>query len=791
MRRLVVNAELSPATTTGNAPGSVGHSIAHESAHKHVRGTAEYVDDTPLLPGTLFVATGQSAKPHARIRAIDLSAVKSADGVVDVIVQSDIPGKVDVAPVYFGDPLLAGEVVEFIGQAIFAVAATSFVAAQRAVLLAKIEYEELPAQLTIEDSLAAQSFVLPQHQLLLGDPDAQIESAPHQLSGEIYVRGQEHFYLEGQISDARLTEDGGIHVISSTQHPTEIQKLVAEVLAIPLHLVVAEVRRMGGGFGGKETQAAPLACIAALFAQRNHRPVRYRMPRRDDMIQTGKRHDFLNRWRVGFNDDGKLLGVDLQLAAKCGYSPDLSEGIVDRAMFHADNAYFLNSARILGLRCKTHTVSNTAFRGFGGPKGMMAVETFLEDIARRLGKDPLDVRKANLYQEGADETPYGQKVEQHVLPILIERLEKNSDYRARRRAITEFNNTHRNLKKGIALTPVKFGISFTAKHLNQAGALLQIYTDGSLLINHGGTEMGQGLFTKIQQIVASAFGVSINRVMVSSTRTDKVPNTSPTAASSGTDLNGMAAKDACDRIKADLIAFAAEHFHIAAEQISFNNDLVMLGEQQLDFPAFIKLAYLNRVALSATGHYRTPKIHYDRAAAKGQPFLYFANGAAVSEVTLDCLTGEYRVERVDILHDVGKSINPAIDIGQIEGGFIQGMGWLTTEELLWDERGRIISNSPANYKIPTAVDVPAIFNVELYEQPNLENTIHLSKAVGEPPLMLAISVWAALRDACSSTTNYQFSPRLDTPATPERIYWALQECTAFNTENLTAIGAAR
>ncbi len=776
MRKLIE----SPTPTKNSEKSGVGHSIAHESAHKHVRGTAEYVDDLPILPGTLFVATGQSAKPHARIRTIDLSAVKSAPGVVDVIVQCDIPGKVDVAPVYFGDPLLAGDLVQYIGQPIFAVAATSFVAAQRAAQLAIIEYEELPAQLTVEDSLAAQSFVLPQHQLLLGDPDAKIESATHQLRGEIYVRGQEHLYLEGQISEARLTEDGGIHVISSSQHPSEIQKLVAEVLAIPLHSVVAEVRRMGGGFGGKETQAAPIACIAALFARRNHRPVRYRMPRRDDMVQTGKRHDFLNRWRVGFNHEGKLLGVDLQLAAKCGFSADLSDGIVDRAMFHADNAYFLNSARILGVRCKTHTVSNTAFRGFGGPKGMMAIETFLEDIARKLGKDPLDIRKANLYQPGADETPYGQKVEQHILPALIEQLEKSSAYRARRIAITEFNKTHHMLKKGIALTPVKFGISFTAKHLNQAGALLQIYTDGSLLINHGGTEMGQGLFTKIQQIVASAFGVSVDRVMVSSTRTDKVPNTSPTAASSGTDLNGMAAQDACDKIKADLITFACEYFQIQNEQIYFKNDVVILGEKELGFAEFIKLAYLNRVALSATGHYRTPKIHYDRSTAKGQPFLYFANGAAVSEVTLDCLTGEYKVERVDILHDVGKSINPAIDIGQIEGGFIQGMGWLTTEELLWDETGRIISNSPANYKIPTAVDVPAIFNVELYDQPNLENTIHLSKAVGEPPLMLAISVWAALRDACSSTTNYQFSPRLDTPATPERVYWALQECGDFN-----------
>ncbi|OZY83759.1 xanthine dehydrogenase molybdopterin binding subunit [Cellvibrio mixtus] len=759
--------------------GGVGHSTIHESAHKHVRGAAEYVDDLPLLPGTLFVATGQSTKPHARIVALDLTAVKNAPGVVDVIVQADIPGKVDVAPVYSGDPLLAGELVEFIGQPIFAVAATSFEAAQRAVLLARIDYDELPAQLTVEDSLAAHSFVLPEHQLLLGDPDTSISTAPHQLSSEIYVRGQEHFYLEGQISEARLTEDGGIHVVSSSQHPTELQKLVAEVLAIPFHLVVAEVRRMGGGFGGKESQAAPLACIAALFAQRTRRPVRYRMPRRDDMVQTGKRHDFLNRWRVGFDDEGKLLGVDMLLAGKCGFSADLSEGIVDRAMFHADNAYFLNNARILGVRCKTHTVSNTAFRGFGGPKGMMAIETIVEDIARYLGKDPLDIRKANLYQPGADETPYGQKIEQHVLPALIERLEQSSNYRARRAAITAFNKTHRTLKKGLALTPVKFGISFTAKHLNQAGALLQIYTDGSLLINHGGTEMGQGLYTKIQQIVASAFGVSVQRVMVSSTRTDKVPNTSPTAASSGTDLNGMAAKDACDKIKADLIAFAVEHFKLDAAQISFVQDQVVLGEQAMSFAEFIKLAYLNRVALSATGHYRTPKIYYDRAKAKGQPFLYFSNGAAVAEVTLDCLTGEYKVEQIDVLHDVGKSLNPAIDIGQIEGGFIQGMGWLTTEELLWDQQGRLISNSPANYKIPTAFDVPEKFTVELFDEPNLENTIHLSKAVGEPPLMLAICVWSALRDACSSTTDYQFSPRLDTPATPERIYWALQECAEF------------
>ncbi|ACE84052.1 xanthine dehydrogenase molybdopterin binding subunit [Cellvibrio japonicus] len=775
MRKLI-EAQAQPALFK---PG-VGHSVAHESACKHVSGSAQYIDDLPLLPGLVHVATGQSIHPHARIILLDIRAVRAAPGVVDVIVQRDIPGEVDVGPVYGGDPLLAGDLVEYIGQPLFAVAATSLEAAQRAVKLARVEYDILPAQLTVEDALAARSFVLPEHQLLMGDPDSEIDKAPHRLQGEIYVRGQEHFYLEGQISQAQLTEDGGIHVISSSQHPSEIQKLVAEVLDLPLHLVVAEVRRMGGGFGGKESQAAPLACMAAIFAKRLQRPVRYRMPRRDDMVQTGKRHDFLNRWRVGFDSDGHILGVDMLLAGKCGYSPDLSEGIVDRAMFHADNAYFLRSARILGVRCKTHTVSNTAFRGFGGPKGMMAIESLIEDIARHLGKDPLDVRKLNLYRPGADETPYGQKIEQHVLQDLIARLELDSDYRVRREQVTRFNQTHRYLKKGLALTPVKFGISFTAKHLNQAGALLQIYTDGSLMINQGGTEMGQGLYTKIQQIVASAFGVSVERVIVSATRTDKVPNTSPTAASSGTDLNGMAAKDACDRIKADLIGFACEHFQLSTEQIVFANNRVQLGRESMSFPDFIKLAYLNRIPLLATGYYRTPKIFYNRDTAKGQPFLYFANGAAVSEVTLDTRTGEYQVNRTDILHDVGKSLNPAIDIGQIEGGFVQGMGWLTSEELLWDDKGRIISNSPANYKIPTAFDVPADLRVALYHEPNLENTIHLSKAVGEPPLMLGIAVWAALRDACSSTSGYRFSPRLDTPATPERVYWALQECAAFN-----------
>ena len=770
---------------SGKTANVAGSAQPHESAFKHVCGTAIYIDDLPLTPGMVHIATGHSKHAHARVKQVDLSAVKEYPGVIDVVTQQDIPGKVDVAPVFDGDPLLAGDEVEFVGQAIFAVAATSMEVAQRAAALAVIEYEPLPAILSIEEAIAQDSHVLPPHEMLMGDPGSAIERAPNCLDGEIYVRGQEHFYLEGQVAQASVTEDGGIHVICSTQHPTEIQHLVAGVLDIPFNRVVAEVRRMGGGFGGKETQAGIISCMAALFAHRLGRPARYRMPRRDDMVQTGKRHDFSNRWRAGFDSEGRILGVDFVLAGKCGYSADLSQGIVDRAMFHADNAYYLNNARIKGLRCKTHTVSNTAFRGFGGPQGMMATETLIEDIARAVGKDPLDVRKLNLYSHGRDETPYGQRVEQHVLPDLIDQLERTSEYRKRREEIRAFNRKHRYLLKGLALTPVKFGISFGLKHLNQAGALLQLYTDGSLMINHGGTEMGQGLYTKVQQVVASEFSIPRDQVMVTSTRTDKIPNTSATAASSGTDLNGMAALDACQRVKKELIAFAVEHFDVDEDAVRFVDNTVLVGTESWGFVDFLKLAYVNRIPLFATGFYRTPKIHYDRNTAKGRPFYYYANGAAVSEVCLDRLTGEYQVERVDVLHDVGNSLNPAIDRGQIEGGFAQGMGWLTTEELSWDETGRVVSNSPSNYKIPTAWDIPEDFRVDFYDHPNNEATIHRSKAVGEPPLMLAISVWAALRDACASVTDYSYSPRLDTPATPERVYWALRECEEFQQSNKT------
>ncbi len=755
---------------------------AHESGVKHVNGKAQYLDDIPEWPQQLHVATGGSLYAYAGIRSLDLTQVREASGVVDVITQQDIPGNPDIAAVFTGDPLLAGKTAEYIAQPLFAVLATSLETAKRAVLLAKVEYDVKSECLTPQKALSEESFVLPTRQLSMGDHQHALENAPIRLQSEMYVKGQEHFYLEGQISIAVPTEDGGVHVYSSSQHPTEIQKLVAQVLDLPINLVQVEVRRMGGGFGGKETQAASLACMAAIFAVRNQRPVKYRMPRQDDMVQTGKRHDFWNRYDVGFDNDGVLCGVKMDLAGKCGFSADLSDGVVDRAMFHADNAYFLNNASISGYRCKTHTVSNTAFRGFGGPKGVIAAECMMDDIARSINRDPLDVRKANLYRDGHDETPYGQKVEQHVLPDLIDELEQSSDYRKRRLEIVKFNRENRWVKKGISLTPVKFGISFTVSHLNQAGALVHVYTDGSVHVNHGGTEMGQGLHTKVAQIVARGFGIDLARVMVSATRTDKVPNTSPTAASAGTDLNGMAALNAVNTIKQRLLEFASSHYEEGIGDVRIEDDFLWVKDQRVEFNEFIQLAYMNRISLSSTGFYRTPKIHYDREKAKGRPFLYYANGAAVSEVHVDVLTGEYKVLRVDILHDVGDSINPRIDIGQIEGGFIQGMGWLTTEELLWDDKGKIISNGPANYKIPTAADLPAVFNVKLFDRPNTEDTVYRSKAVGEPPVMLAISVWCALRDACASVCGYQFSPPLSAPATPEHVYFCLQAALAWQAE---------
>jgi xanthine dehydrogenase large subunit len=585
------------------------------------------------------------------------------------------------------------------------------------------------------------------------------------------IGGQEHFYLEGQVSTAEPTEDGGMTIYSSSQHPTEVQKLVAEVLSIPFNLVTVDIRRMGGGFGGKETQAAPWACVAALLAHHTQKPVKLRLGRADDMLLTGKRHPFETNYEIGFDEEGLIKGIEIEVSGNCGISPDLSDAIVDRAMFHADNAYYLDQATITGHRCKTNTVSNTAFRGFGGPQGMLVIEGAMDDIARYLNKDPLAVRKLNLYQkQQRNITHYHQTVEHNNLQEIIEKLELSSDYTERRRQIREFNKHNPIVKKGIALTPVKFGISFTVQHLNQAGALIHIYTDGSIHLNHGGTEMGQGLFVKVAQIVAQEFSVDVRTVNVSSTRTDKVPNTSPTAASSGTDINGKAAQNAAQIIKSRLLNFASEHFEVEVASIEFSNGQVLVGEQTLSFAELVQLAYMNRVSLSSTGFYKTPKIHYDRETASGRPFFYFANGAAVSEVMIDTLTGEYKVSRVDILHDVGTSLNPDIDLGQIEGGFIQGMGWLTTEELSWNSDGKMQTIGPATYKIPAISDTPEIFNVALLaDEPNREPTIYHSKAVGEPPFMLAISVWSALRDAVASISDYKVSPTLNTPATPERV----------------------
>ena len=749
----------------------------HESAAKHVTGEALYVDDVLEPRGTLYGAVGYSTIASGRIRSMDLSAVRDSDGVVAVLCVEDIEGQTDLAPVFDGDPILTSELIAYQGQPIFVVAAKSEIQARRAVRKAKITYQEAEPCLDVVQALRAQQFVRPSHYMQRGDACAALAQAPRRLQAEQHVGGQEHFYLEGQVALVVPTEDQGMLVYSSTQHPTEVQKLVAEVLNVPVNRITVDMRRMGGGFGGKESQAAPWACMAALLVKHTQRPVKLRLSRHDDMTMTGKRHPFYNTYDIGFDEQGRVQGADIMVAGNCGHSADLSDAIVDRAMFHADNAYYLGAVNIAGHRCRTNTVSHTAFRGFGGPQGMMIVERAMDDIARAVGKDPLDVRKLNLYGgPGRDTTPYHQQVEHNLLPQLIEQLEISSGYRARRAEITSWNQSHRVLKRGLALTPVKFGISFTLQHLNQAGALLHIYTDGSLQINHGGTEMGQGLHTKIIQIVADTLAIDANEVQITATRTDKVPNTSPTAASSGTDLNGQAAKNAALTLKQRISDCIAEQKGCAVTTVSFHQGRIYWGAQgeSMSFADAALLAYESRVSLSATGYYKTPKIWYDREQAKGRPFFYFAHGAAVSEVVVDTLTGEYKVLAVDILHDVGRSLNPAVDRGQIEGGFIQGMGWLTTEELQWDKHGRLTTNGPATYKIPAISDAPKHFHVELFERANDEETVYHSKAVGEPPFMLAISVWSALRDAIAATADYTVSPALDTPATPERVLQALR-----------------
>ncbi len=760
--------------------GVVSSPVMHDSAFKHASGQAVYVDDISTSEACLHVYIAISTHAHANVGAVDFGVAWKSEGVVAVISADDIPGANDIGPVVSDEPLFAvgaaGGVVECEGQALFAVAATNFEAARTAAAKVVIDYDDLPALLTIEDAMAAQSWLEPPYKMTRGDVSAAMEASPNKIKGRINIGGQEHFYLEGQAALAIPGEDADVTVYCSSQHPTEIQHKVAGVLGVSFNAVTVEVRRMGGGFGGKETNGNLPAAAAALVAKRTGQAAKVCYDRDDDMIMTGKRHEFRIDYHVGFDDDGRVGSIIMDQAARCGWSHDLSLAICDRAMFHADNCYYLANVEINSYRCKTNTVSNTAFRGFGGPQGMVAIERIIDEIAFKLGKDPLEVRRVNFYAphenmvSDRNVTPYHMKVEDCVIDEIVGELVVSSDYETRRTEITDWNAKQPLLKRGIALTPVKFGISFTKTHLNQAAALVHIYSDGSVHLNHGGTEMGQGLFIKVAQIVAEAFQIDIDRVKITPTNTGKAPNTSATAASSGTDLNGMAALDACQKIKKRLIDFASSEWGVAQDNVEFQSGCIRIGEDKIAFDALIAKAYLARVSLSATGFYATPKIEWDRATGTGRPFFYFAYGAAVSEVVIDPLTGEYRLLCVDILHDVGKSLNPAIDLGQIEGGFAQGAGWLTSEELVWDQAGRLKTHAPSTYKIPTASDRAPDMKIAIWKGGiNREETIYRSKAVGEPPLMLGISVLMALSDAAANAMGRAHYPALDAPATPERM----------------------
>jgi len=761
--------------------GGVHTAQRHDSALKHVTGQAVYIDDMPEPAGTLQAALVLSPVAHGRLKKLD---VPQGPGVVAVLGPDDIPGKNDVAPVGTDEPLFAFDRVSYAGQPLALVVATTLDAARHAAERATVEIDEEPAILDIETALAAKAYLQAPQTLMRGDPDAAMESAPCTLSAEFTVGGQEHFYLEGQIAFALPGEDGDIVVHSSTQHPTEVQHICARLLGCDFNRVTTMVRRLGGGFGGKESNASWVAGAAALAANHTGKPVKLRLPREIDMIATGKRHPFLYRYTVGFDTEGRVLALDAMLAADAGWSLDLTPGVIARALTHTDNAYWIPHFRAVGYACRTHKQSNTAFRGFGGPQGVVVMEDALDRIALRLGRDPNEVRALNFYDDSGDETPYGQKVDENHLPRIWAEVKRCSDYARRRAEIDAFNRTSLVLKRGLALFPLKFGISFNIPHMNQAGALVHVYSDGSIRLNHGGTEMGQGLFVKVAQVVAEVFKVDIDRIRPSATSTAEVPNTSPTAASTGSDLNGWAAYAAAETIRQRMTAFAAEHFGAAESEIEFVDNTVRIApsgvsrpgsNQVVSFDELARLCYLGRVSLSSTGYYRTPKIHWDGATMKGRPFFYFSFGAAAVEVAIDTLTGESRVLRADLVQDCGASLNPAIDLGQIEGAFVQGQGWLTCEELWWDEQGRLKTAGPSTYKIPGSRDVPAIFNVKMLDNaPSKEATIFRSKAVGEPPLMLATAVWTALKDAIAATGDGKIAVRLDAPATPERILAAIE-----------------
>jgi xanthine dehydrogenase large subunit len=779
---------------TARGAARVGVALPHESAHMHVAGAAPYVDDLPELAGTLHAALGLSPVAHGRLVALDRARIAALPGVVDVIVAADIPGPNDCGPVIHDDPILADGVVHYLGQPVFAVIAETRDLARRAAALAKdvLTIEPLAPILTPVEAHAAKQYVLPPMHLARGNARNAIDGARHRLDDTFDVGGQEQFYLEGQVSYAIPREDRGVFVHCSTQHPSEMQHLVAKCLGLHSHHVQVECRRMGGGFGGKESQSALFACVAAIAAMRLGRPVKLRLDRDDDFLATGRRHCFHYELEAGYDDDGRIVGAELTMVSRAGFSADLSGPVMTRAICHFDNAYWLPDVAIHGFSGRTNTQSNTAFRGFGGPQGAIAIEHAIDTIARRLGKDPLDVRRANFYGPSPKDgdagarnvTPYGQLVEDNIVDSLVAELERTSAYRARRAAIAEFNATSEVLKRGIALTPVKFGISFNLVHLNQAGALVHVYGDGSVLVNHGGTEMGQGLHTKVAQVVAHTLGVDFDAVRGSATDTHKVANTSATAASTGSDLNGKAAEDAALQIRARLVAFASERWGVAAADVRFGAGRVAIGSAiAMSFRELIAEAYMARVQLWSDGFYATPGLSWNRDTMQGRPFYYFAYGAAVSEVVVDTLTGEWRLVAAHVLHDAGKTLNPAIDIGQVEGGFIQGMGWLTTEELVWHPNdgsaraGLLLTHAPSTYKIPTANDCPPVFDVRLWKDgrgdDNVAETIHRSKATGEPPLLLAFSVFFAIRDAISAVGGHRVDPPLAAPATPEAILRAV------------------
>ena len=747
----------------------------HDSAFKHVSGLAEYTDDIKEPENTLYGAIGWSKKAHAIIKKIDLTKVKSSKGVVSVVTYIDIPGRNDVGPVFDGDPIFANKKIEFYGQPLFAVAANTTELARKAVLKAKIIYKELKPIVTIQESLNKKKLLFKVRKIKRGNATKILSKSKNKLKGNFTTGSQEHFYLEGQAAFVIPKEDNDLVVYSSTQHPSETQQIIAKMLNQKSNSITVVVRRIGGGFGGKETNFMT-SSICSLLAYRTKCPIKLRLDRDDDIIITGKRHEFYSDYEVGFNDDGEIKALKLKLASNCGMSPDLSYAINERALLHVDNAYFISNLEVDNYLCKTNISTSTAFRGFGGNQGMMAIENIIDNISRYLNKDPCEIRKINFYKKNKKNiTHYGMKIEDNVINEIFNKLIKKSNYKKRCLEIKKYNSRNKYKKKGIAITPVKFGISFTTIHLNQAGALVHIYTDGSVHLNHGGIEMGQGTHTKIAQLVSKSFGIPYEKVQISSTNTSKVPNTSASAASSTTDLNGAAALDAVKKIKLNLEKFIRSKYKIMSKnEPLYKNESIILGNKSFKFKNIIQEAYLNRISLSSTGFYSTPKINFDKEKFHGRPFLYFCYGASVTEVTIDTLTGENIVDRVDILHDAGNAINPALELGQIEGGFVQGQGWLTIEEIKWRSNGQITTFSPSTYKIPAVSDVPKKFNVEIFKEgKNKENVVNKSKTTGEPPLMLAMSVFFAIKDAIASTSNYKKIPVIDAPATPEKILMSI------------------